>query len=99
MGHMLADFAHGIVKIINEWCLKIVVTLVFVYRVDQLDTVETTEDEEGVLVANPDRLQLSSEKIALSGAYLMDLGEKYYFFIGKVVQQHFCEKVGGGFFY
>jgi len=85
--------------LIDMKCLPLTTLLQTVYpdlyRVDQLDTVETTEDEEGVLVANPDRLQLSSEKIALSGAYLMDLGEKYYFFIGKVVQQHFCEKIFG----
>ena len=36
------------------------------YRVDALETVATREDEEGVLVPDPPRLQLSAEKVIVA---------------------------------
>lgn len=67
------------------------------YRVDALETVPTRpdEDEDGGLVPDPPRLQLSAEKISLNGAYLMDCGDKMILFIGKVVSSFFCEKMFG----
>jgi len=65
------------------------------YRVDSLETAPTREDEEGILVPDPPRLQLSSEKIALNGAYLMDCGDRMILLIGKVVSSFFCEKIFG----
>jgi len=65
------------------------------YRVDDLLNAETQEDEEGVSVPNPPRKQLSSENISLSGAYLMDLGDIFYLYLGKVVSAFFCEKIFG----
>jgi protein transport protein SEC24 len=65
------------------------------YRVDDLANEETQEDEEGVSVPNPPRKQLSSENISLSGAYLMDLGDIFYLYLGKVVHQMFFEKIFG----
>ena len=51
------------------------------------------EDEDGNLVPQPPRLQLSAEKIAMNGAYILDCGDKLILFIGKVTQPFFCEKV------
>jgi len=65
------------------------------YRVDALETVGTREDEEGVLLPDPPRLQLSAEKVALNGAYLLDCGDRMILFIGKVVSTFFCEKMFG----
>ncbi len=41
----------------------------------------------------PPRLQLSAEHVALSGVYLMDVGDFFYLYVGKVAPQFFCEKV------
>jgi len=67
------------------------------YRVDALETVPTKpdEDEDGVVVPDPPRLQLSAEKVSLNGAYLMDCGDKMILFIGKVVSSFFCERMFG----
>jgi hypothetical protein len=55
--------------------------------------IHIQEDEEGVLIPNPPRLQLSAEHVTLSGVYLMDVGDVLYLYIGKVATQFFCEKV------
>lgn len=67
------------------------------YRVDALETAPTKpdEDEDGGLVPDPPRLQLSAEKVSLNGAYLMDCGDKMILFVGKVVPSFFCEKMFG----
>jgi len=65
------------------------------YRVDSLETAPTTEDEEGVLIPNPPRLQLSAEKLTMNGAFLLDMGDTLLLFIGKVCQQFFCERIFG----
>jgi len=67
------------------------------YRVDALETVPTKpdEDEDGAVVPDPPRLQLSAEKVSLNGAYLMDCGDKMILFIGKVVSSFFCERMFG----
>jgi len=67
------------------------------YRVDALETVPTKpdEDENGAVVPDPPRLQLSAEKVSLNGAYLMDCGDKMILFIGKVVSSFFCERMFG----
>jgi len=65
------------------------------YRVDALETVPTKEDDEGVAIADPPRLQLSAEKVALNGAYILDCGDTVILFIGKVVSSFFCEKMFG----
>lgn len=65
------------------------------YRVDQLDVAKSQQDEEGIVIPDPDRLQLSSENIAMSGAYLMDLGDIMYLYLGKVISSFFCEKIFG----
>ncbi len=51
------------------------------------------EDEEGVVTPHPPRLQLSAEHVTLSGVYLMDVGDFFYLYVGKVAPQFFCEKV------
>ena len=51
------------------------------------------EDDEGQPVAQPDRLQLSAEHVAMNGAYLLDCGDQLLLFLGKVLQPFFCEKV------
>jgi len=65
------------------------------YRVDNLELAKTQEDEEGVVVSVPDRLQLSAENISLSGVYLMDRGDTLILYLGKVTSQFFCEKIFG----
>ena len=57
------------------------------------------EDEDGAVVAVPERLQLSAENISLSGVYLMDRGDILYLYLGKVAPQFFCEKVHCFFFF
>jgi len=85
--------------LINMKCLPLAALIQTVYpdlyRVDSLETANTKEDEDGTLLPQPDRLQLSAEKIAMNGAYLMDCGERLLLFIGKVAQPFFCEKVFG----
>jgi len=65
------------------------------YKVDSLETAPTEEDEEGVLLPNPPRLQLSAEKIAMNGVYLLDMGEQLMLYIGKVAPPFFCERIFG----
>jgi len=65
------------------------------YRVDGLETAPTIEDEEGSLLPNPPRLQLSAEKLVMNGAFLLDLGHSLILFIGKVCQPFFCERIFG----
>merc|ERR1719309_1676087 len=85
--------------LINMKCLPLSAMIQTIYpdlyRVDTLETVETKEDEDGNLIPQPPRLQLSAEKIAMNGAYLLDSGEKMILFIGKVTQPFFCEKIFG----
>ena len=50
------------------------------YRVDALETVATREDEEGVLVPDPPRLQLSAEKVRMAR---LDTATA-----GSIVEQH-----------
>ena len=45
------------------------------------------------MTPQPPRLQLSAEHVALAGAYLMDVGDFFYLYVGKVAPQFFCEKV------
>jgi len=63
------------------------------YRIDNLELAKTQEDEDGAVVAVPERLQLSAENISLSGVYLMDRGDILYLYLGKVAPQFFCEKI------
>merc|ERR1712183_837134 len=51
--------------------------------------------EDGNLIPHPPRLQLSAEKIAMNGAYLLDCGDRLILFIGKVTQPFLCEKIFG----
>jgi len=85
--------------LINMKCLPLSAMIQTIYpdlyRVDSLETVETKEDEDGNLIPQPPRLQLSAEKIAMNGAYLLDSGDKMILFIGKVTQPFFCEKIFG----
>ena len=102
--------------LINMKCLPLAALIQTVYpdlyRVDSLETANTKDDEDGTLLPQPDRLQLSAEKIAMNGnkvcvlynilcnrvpgAYLMDCGERLLLFVGKVAQPFFCEKVCSG---
>lgn len=86
-------------SMINMKCLPLTNLIQSVYpdmyRVDQLEVVKTEEDEDGILIPNPDRLQLSAEHIAMSGVYLMDLGDMMYLYLGKVTSSFFCEKIFG----
>merc|ERR1719153_1548998 len=85
--------------LINMKCLPLATMIQTIYpdlyRVDGLETVETKDDEDGNVIPNPPRLQLSAEKIAMNGAYLLDCGDKIILFIGKVTQPSFCEKIFG----
>lgn len=63
------------------------------YRVDNLDICKTQEDDEGVVTPSPSRLQLSAEHVAMAGAYIMDVGDVLYLYVGKVAPQFFCEKI------
>jgi len=85
--------------LINMKCLPLAAMIQSIYpdlyRVDSLETAETKEDEDGNLVPQPPRLQLSAEKIAMNGAYILDCGDKLILFIGKVTQPFFCEKMFG----
>merc|ERR1712117_331334 len=65
------------------------------YKVDGLELAKTLEDDEGQPVAQPDRLQLSAEHVAMHGAYLLDCGDQLLLFLGKVLQPFFCEKMFG----
>jgi len=86
-------------QMINMKCLPLTNLIQSVYpdmyRVDQLEVVKTVEDEDGIPIPNPDRLQLTSEHIAMSGVYLMDLGDILYLYLGKVTSTFFCEKIFG----
>merc|ERR1719339_685751 len=65
------------------------------YRVDNLELAKTMEDEEGTVIPVVDRLQLSAENVSLSGVYLLDRGDCFLLYLGKLAPQFFCEKIFG----
>lgn len=65
------------------------------YPVHTLDDQNALTLEDGTLVSQPPRLQLSFEKIDRHGCYLLDTVERLYLYLGRAVSDHFCTNVLG----
>jgi len=69
------------------------------YRVDNinLEGCLTEEDENGgeLLIPQPDRLQLSFERISATGMYLLDLGDMFYLYICRGIHSMILERLFG----
>merc|ERR1711956_108383 len=69
------------------------------YRVDTLtdENALKEEDESGVelLIPQPDRLQLSFERITAVGLYLLDIGDIFYLYICRGIHQMILERIFG----
>ena len=74
------------------------------YRVDELSDVggveesadENDSDEaEKVIVPQPPRLQLSYERIAATGMYLLDKGDSYFLYLSRGLHQFVLERIFG----
>ncbi|EEC01403.1 protein transport protein Sec24A, putative [Ixodes scapularis] len=65
------------------------------YPVHMLDDQNALKLEDGTLVSQPPRLQLSFEKIDRHGCYLLDTVERLYLYLGRAVSDRFCVNVLG----
>jgi len=69
------------------------------YRVDNinLEGCLTEEDENGgeLFIPQPDRLQLSFERISATGMYLLDLGDMFYLYICRGIHSMILERLFG----
>jgi len=86
-------------SLINMKCLPLTPLIQSIYpdlyRIDALEMAKTQEDEDGVVIHVPTRLQLSAEHITLSGVYLLDKGDILYLYLGKLTPPTFCEQIFG----
>ncbi|CAN7993942.1 unnamed protein product [Ixodes hexagonus] len=65
------------------------------YPVHMLDDQNALTLEDGTVVSQPPRLQLSFEKIDRHGCYLLDTVERLYLYVGRAVSDRFCINVLG----
>lgn len=77
--------------------LSYLVTYIYpaLYPVHTLDDENALELEDGTLVPQPPRLQLTFEKVDRHGCYLLDTVERLYLYVGRAVQDRFCTNVLG----
>lgn len=65
------------------------------YPVHMLDDQDALELDDGTLVCQPPRLQLSFEKIDRHGCYVLDTVDRLYIYAGRALSDRFCSNVLG----
>ena len=65
------------------------------YRIDDLTEENGLDDEEFGIVPQTPRLQLSWERIAATGMYLLDAGDSVIVYVCRGVHQYILERIFG----
>ncbi|KAL3215770.1 hypothetical protein MRX96_051278 [Rhipicephalus microplus] len=65
------------------------------YPLHMLDDQDALELEDGTLVCQPPRLQLSFENIDRHGCYALDTVDRLYLYVGRALSDRFCTNVLG----
>ncbi|XP_064458307.1 protein transport protein Sec24A-like isoform X2 [Ornithodoros turicata] len=65
------------------------------YPVHMLNDQNAIQAEDGTLIPQPPRLQLTFEKVDRHGCYLLDTVDRMYLYVGRAVSDHFCMNVLG----
>ncbi|XP_077505314.1 protein transport protein Sec24AB isoform X2 [Amblyomma americanum] len=65
------------------------------YPLHALDDQDALELDDGTLVCQPPRLQLSFENIDRHGCYALDTVDRLYLYVGRALSDHFCMNVLG----
>lgn len=65
------------------------------YPLHMLDDQDALELDDGTLVCQPPRLQLSFENIDRHGCYALDTVDRLYLYVGRALSDRFCTNVLG----
>ncbi|XP_037524077.1 protein transport protein Sec24A isoform X2 [Rhipicephalus sanguineus] len=65
------------------------------YPLHMLDDQDTLELDDGTLVCQPPRLQLSFENIDRHGCYALDTVDRLYLYVSRALSDRFCTNVLG----
>ncbi|KAH9369041.1 hypothetical protein HPB48_002613 [Haemaphysalis longicornis] len=77
--------------------LRNLITYIYpaLHPIHELDDLDVLELDDGTLVCQPPRLQLSLEKIDRHGCYVLDTVDRLYIYVGRDISEHFCTNVLG----